>query len=315
MKRDAELIKRGIMSFIQRNGPSLPIQISKSIQMDGIFTSAFLSELFHDQLVKMSHMRVGSSPIYFIPEQEPLIEKYGESYLKSKEREAFFLLKENKFLIDSEQDPAIRVALRAIKDFALPIPQGEDTVWKYFKALEEVPKIKEIPKPEENLKDESPRTINEQKEVITEPKTKKELINTSGERSEPTLERIGEREIHTQKQVPKKQTFRKQTKIKKPDDKFFNKVKEFLAEKNAEILEIISAGKSELMLRVKTNGKEKILIAYNKKSISEKEIIHAHKKSQEFNLPFLVMSLGEMPKKTNELIEALKSLAEIEKIE
>jgi myosin heavy subunit len=314
MKRDAELIKRGIIGFIQRNGPSLPIQISKSIQMDGIFASAFLSELVYEKLLRMSHMRVGSSPVYFIPEQEPLMERYGESYLKSKERDAFFLLKENKFLKDSEQEPAIRVALRAIKDFALPIQQGNEIVWKYFKTLENIPQqIIVEPQTPKLIQQEviSPVIINtnppEQKEVIIE-----RVIEKS---KEPQKETIPPKEIITKKEKPKKLSQKKYASSKKQDNKFLEKVKEFLAEKNAEILEIISTGKSDLILKVRLNNKEKMLIAYNKKSISEKEIIQAHKKSLEYNLPFLVMSLGDMPKKLNDLIEALKSLAEIEKIE
>ena len=68
----------------------------------------------------------------------------------------------------------------------------------------------------------------------------------------------------------------------------------------------------ELILKVKTNNKEKILVAHNRKRITEKDIVDAHKKSQKFNLPFLVMSLGKISKKLNELIEAIKVLSDIE---
>lgn len=71
----------------------------------------------------------------------------------------------------------------------------------------------------------------------------------------------------------------------------------------------------ELILRIKTNDKEKILVAYNKKRITEKEIINAYKKSQKFNLPFWVMSLGNISKKLSELIDAIRILSDIEKIE
>ena len=80
-------------------------------------------------------MRVGSSPLYFIQGQEPMLEKFAE-HLKSKEREAFTLLKEKSFLKDLEQLPAIRVALREIKDFAIPFRNGEEIVWRFLTAQE-----------------------------------------------------------------------------------------------------------------------------------------------------------------------------------
>jgi hypothetical protein len=91
-------------------------------------------------------------------------------------------------------------------------------------------------------------------------------------------------------------------------------VKEFLEEKDAEILEIISAGKSELVLRIKSKTKEKILVAYNKKKISEKDIVYAHKKAQKYEIPFLIMSRGEISKKLSDFIEAVKILSDVEKI-
>ena len=57
-------------------------------------------------------------------------------YLNQKEKEALTLLKSQKILEDDRMEPAIRVALRAIKDFAIPlrIKSEEDAklFWKYF---------------------------------------------------------------------------------------------------------------------------------------------------------------------------------------
>ncbi|MFC1682475.1 hypothetical protein ACFL0X_02575, partial [Nanoarchaeota archaeon] len=72
--------------------------------------------------------RVGSSPVYFLEGQERGLEGFS-NHLKSKEKEAFDLLKEKKFLGDSEIEPAIRVALRAIKDFAVPFERDGKVIW------------------------------------------------------------------------------------------------------------------------------------------------------------------------------------------
>ena len=59
---------------------------------------------------------------------------------------------------------------------------------------------------------------------------------------------------------------------------------------------------------------EKLLVAYNKKRISELDILNAHKKASEKNLPYVILSLGETSKKLTSFIEAIKDLSGIEKI-
>lgn len=152
-QQDTSQIKEKIMSFLRNNGPSIPIKIGKEIEQNGLFTSAFLSELLSEKRINMSNMRVGSSSIYFIPGQEKGLENYIQ-HLKPREREAFELLKTNKILEDRKQEPAIRVALRSIKDFAIPIQREEELFWKYFQANDEEIKIPErIP---ETIQKENP---------------------------------------------------------------------------------------------------------------------------------------------------------------
>ncbi|GAH57222.1 unnamed protein product, partial [marine sediment metagenome] len=95
---------------------------------------------------------------------------------------------------------------------------------------------------------------------------------------------------------------------------FFNKVKEFLSEKSIELIDIISFSRNESILRVKDIEGNKIVVAYNKKRISDNDIIKAAKKSAGFNLPYIVLSLGEPLKKVRELILAVKNLHFIEKL-
>lgn len=331
MQRNAQEIKEKITRFIRIRGPSLPVHISKEAGLSILFTSAFLSELLSEKAIKMSEMRVGSSPLYFIQGQEPQLEKFGIENLKGKEKEALLLIKEKKFLSDKEQEPATRVALQSLRDFAMRFTKNSEIYWKYFLADEKefyvpIEKPKKAEEIVEELKQET------QKQIIAPEEIENKIVIQKIEESSPT--EINETkkplDIFDKKEIPKKQeTKEKKVAKKKPEkkapkkttasqkvqEKFFDKVKEFLSEKQADILEIISANKSELILKIRTDSKEKILIAYNQKKITEKEIIQAHKKSKEYSLPYLIMSLGEMPKKLSELIEALKTLAEIEKIE
>ncbi len=282
--QNAMQIKEKIITFIRLRGPSLPVHISKETGLSILFASAFLSELFHEKKIKISNLKIGSSPLYFIPGQESQLEKFS-NYLKSKEKEAFIILKEKKFLKDADQEPSIRVALREIKDFAIPFKREEEIYWRYFII------------PETELK-------NEQKK---ENQDKGKELGIFDKKSSETLE--------TKKIIKKKSPKKKAATSKKRDDNFFNKIKEFLNNKNIEIRDIQGFDKNSLTLKVNENNEERLLIAYNKKRIIDTDLIRAHKKALDQKLPYILLSLGEPPKKLNDLILAIKDLSEINKIE
>ncbi len=268
--QDTTNIKLKIISLIEQKGPNLPVRIAGELGLSPLFASAFLSELLSEKKIKISNLRVGNSPLYFISGQEPKLEDFSE-HLKSKEKEAFLLLKENKFLVDAKQEPAIRIALRAIKDFAIPFGKDEKLIWRYFTIPESefkrTEEIKEIPKKETEKKQET-----------------------------------------KEKKIVKKRI------AKKRDEKFFDKVKEFLSEKSIEIIGIEGVSQNNITLKINKNNKEELVIAYNKRRIGEEEIIKANKQAKEIGLPYTILSLGEPTKKIQNLIEAAKNLSKIEKL-
>jgi hypothetical protein len=286
--QDTSKIKEKIITTFRNKGPSLPVHIAKEVEMSILFTSAFLSELIGEKQIKISNMRVGSSPVYYLPGQESSLENYSE-HLRSKEKEAYLLLKEKKFLKDKELEPAIRVAIREIKDFAIPLRLNEEIWWRYFTAdeseIQKTPEAKEIPKEEINEKE------------IEEPENKKEL------------------NIFEEKSVEEKPKKKTSSKRAKPGEKFLEKVKEFLLKSSVEIISIEGLKKEELVLKVRINGEEQILVAFNKKKIGEKEILKASKTASEFGLKYSVFSMGELPKKMSDLITALKNIKDIGKVE
>ena len=99
MVQDTSELKEKILSTFKQRGPSLPVHIAGATGLSILFASAFLSELFSEKKIKISHMKVGSSPIYFLPGQEHLLENFSQ-YIKGKEKETFLLLKEKKILKD-----------------------------------------------------------------------------------------------------------------------------------------------------------------------------------------------------------------------
>lgn len=298
MNQDTSIIKEKIINFLRQKGPSLPVHIASEAEQSILFTSAFLSELLSEQRIKMSYMRVGSSPIYFLSGQEPQLQKYAETHLKSKEKEAYLLLKDKKILQDSVQHPAIRVALREIKDFAIPFryssDKNQELYWRFFTATSEEVNKKN---PQEETKE-----IQEQKnpEKNTEIKKQSEDKKTNSEIKK--------------KKVAKKKTVKRKTSSSK-NDKFFNKIKEHLNQKQIEIEDIIDFSKKDLTLKIKDRNEEKILVAYNKKKLNDADLINAYKKAKDYNLKYIILSLGEPYKKTQDLIKAIKNLKNIEKIQ
>lgn len=289
MVKDTSEIKEKILTILKNRGPSLPVHIAKEMELSILFSSAFLSELLSEKKVRMSNMRVGSSPIYFITGQEPLLEKFSQ-YLKSREKDAFLFLKEKKFLKDSDQEPAIRVALREIKDFAIPFKKNEEIIWRFFIVNEE------------DFKSE--KKLIEEKII--------EIPKRNGEKQSKTSEEKSLGIFDKSKKSRKIKTSKRKTTQK--ENKFFNRVKEFLSENSLELLDIESFSKNEIILRVRKEGREKILFAYNKKRVNDNDIIKSSKKSLEFSLPYIILSLGEPLKKIRELIEAAKNLSSIEKL-
>src|SRR3989344_6214488 len=106
-----------VLALVRQRGPILPIHISKHINDNILMTSARLSELLSYKKIKISNIKVGGSPLYYFEGQEIKLQNFADN-LRGVERKAYDMLLENKLLRDTTQEPAIRVALRQIKDFA-----------------------------------------------------------------------------------------------------------------------------------------------------------------------------------------------------
>ena len=77
ISQSASEIKEKIFIILKKNGPSLPVHIAKEINLSMLFTSAFLADMLSEKRIRMSDMRVGSSPIYFLPDQESMLENFS----------------------------------------------------------------------------------------------------------------------------------------------------------------------------------------------------------------------------------------------
>ena len=199
-------MKGRIVSFMKIRGPCLPIHISKETKTTLLLASAFLSDLASEKTIKISNMKVGGSPLYFLPGQENMLENF-EKFLNHKEREALSKIKTARILKDDELEPAIRVALRSMNDFALPYPikfkEASLLFWQYYLTSEEEArqkisdKLEQMqPKQEEKQETKEKEKIQEQLEEIkteltqiSEPEIK-EKIETKTEIKEEAKQEI-----------------------------------------------------------------------------------------------------------------------------
>ncbi len=275
-------IKLKILEILKSRGPSLPVHVARETNLSSIFASAFLSELLNEKSIKISHMRVGGSPLYFLKTQESQLEKFYQ-YLPGKEKEAFLLLKEKSILKDSLLPPPIRVALRNLGDFAIPFRKNEEVFWKYF--------LYEEPAEKQEIEKKPEREKEKQEKVTTTKSIEKPLI-----------------EIKPQKKKIKNEQA----------NKFLEEVKNFLIKKDIELLEEISIDKKEIIGKIRINsdlGKIIfLLIAKDKKRVTEADIIKSYQTSIDKKMPCYLLSKGELSKKIKELLLNYKNILKVDKI-
>jgi len=272
-------IHNKIIEIIEEKGPSLPIQIAKRIGMSSLFTSAFLSELTEEKKLKMSHLKVGGSRLYLIPGQELLLENFYK-FLHAKEAEAFLLLKEKGILKDSEQEPAIRVALRSIRDFAIGFKQNEEIFWRYITVSE--PEVKEPAK--------KPIILKQKSKPTTKQKTKTTFQNPLAQQT---------------------------TKKQKSKSGFVEKVIE-LFNKNYKILEEKEYKQKEynciIQIRTELGPMNFLTQAKDKKTISETDIKKLLSVAQSIPLPALILYTGKLSKKAENYAQEYSSILKTKRI-
>ncbi|MDP3734759.1 MAG: hypothetical protein Q8R37_06015, partial [Nanoarchaeota archaeon] len=110
-----------IVEFLKVIGPTLPAKVAKNIKSEIIIASAHLSDLAGQGLVKISSLKVGGSPLYYLPGQEAQIYPFAAGNINPKDLQVLERLKEEKVLQEASLDLLSKVALRSLRDFAVPL--------------------------------------------------------------------------------------------------------------------------------------------------------------------------------------------------
>jgi len=272
--------RESIMQTIRMNGPVIPAQIAKVIGTDIMIASATLSELVSNNILKISNIKFGSTPLYYLPGQESRLQDFAKN-LHEKDKKAYDLLMQKKILRDKTAEPIVRVALRSIKDFAVPlqvkINDNVEIFWKWYLITnEEATKIiKEIIK------------FDEPKEILHEKEVKKE----------------------------EKKTFIDKT----SEDVFLNEIKKYLEKNNIKLIEEkIVKKNSDLDLVIEVPSAVGSLTYYckakSKKRISDSDLSSAFVQGQLKKLPVLFLTKGDLTKKAKEMLSKEFKNIKIKKI-
>jgi hypothetical protein len=128
----------------------------------------------------------------------------------------------------------------------------------------------------------------------------------------------GRKSIKGKKNKNKIKSVNTTKKSKRKEENFFERIKEFLKNKNIELLDIINFKDDQATLKIKEGGKEKIFVFINSKKLTEEEIIKLNKKINSLNLNYTnyeIYFFGELSKKIKEVYDSMRIIEKIGKIE
>ncbi|MBS3169158.1 hypothetical protein J4210_01635 [Candidatus Woesearchaeota archaeon] len=130
-----------ILEFLKVTGPTIPTKVAKIIQTDIIIASAHLSDLASQRKVRISSLKFGGSPLYYLPGQEEQLYAFAAGNLNAKDMVVLENLNAKGVLREADLDLLSKVALRALKDFAVPLQvrtsDNSELFWKWHLLTDE----------------------------------------------------------------------------------------------------------------------------------------------------------------------------------
>ena len=283
-----------ILSFIKAKGPVIPVQVSKEIKDSILMASARLSELLGAKKIRISSLKVGGSPLYYLSGQEEMLQSFAGN-LSHMEKKAYDLLSQSKVLQDSAQEPAVRVALRQVKDFAVPLNvtynDKKEVFWKWyiFGNSEAESIIKET-----LSKAPVQKQVNEEPALpLSTGYTEKKAIDEKPASSE------------SQKILLRKEAIKKPKQLE--DKSHEKRAINFFASNKILVIESIEAKKSSdssFIVELQTSiGSIRYFCKFKgKKSINDADLSSALVQAQSKNLPLLFLGSGVLTKKAQEML-------------
>ena len=283
---------------MKNKGPILPVEVAKVINSNILLASAYLSEFVSNGTIKVSKVKVGGSPVYFLPNQEAKLENFIPK-LNEKEQRAVQELKQNKVLKDSELQPLQRVGLRNSRDFAKPVEvvinNQKQLFWRWF--LTPKSEVESIIRKKYFKQKVTPAHTEKASENILE----KQKPNVRQEHSiqAPLIK------THDTVLEDAKGKFTEQQKTEKS---FYDKIRDFFEEHNIKTTQQEIIKKNKHYWFIAENPASIGYITYyceakNKKTIASSDLSDAFVKAQNKRLPLLYITNGKPNKSTQEMMD------------
>lgn len=300
------LTRDAVLAVLQRQGPSIPVQIRKAIgEGDTFMIGAILTELKEAGKVKVSNTKRGGSPFYYVTEHTSrLVELIPD--LGEKDRRAARLLQERKVLKDTDQDPLVRVCLRQIKDFAVPlevkIKEEKQLFWKWYQTpnQEAEQRIRELlgitPKPAPQQPPKEPVEAPAQKAP--------EAPRTAPAKAAATETREAEEE-ELPEAVPASKLLKEHDDT---GDELLKTILEYFAEKRIQVITKDVKRKNaeiefEVTLPTAVGRVEYFCKAKSKKKNNDGDLSSAYLQGQAKKLPVLYITTGDVTKKAKDKLK------------
>ncbi|HLD00671.1 MAG TPA: hypothetical protein VJC39_02915 [Candidatus Nanoarchaeia archaeon] len=124
-----------IIDFLKATGPTLPAKVARNINTDILLASAHLSDLSSRNKLKISSLKIGGSPLYYLPGQEDQLYQFAAGNINPKDFAVLEQIREQKVLREEGLSLLAKVALRSLKDFAVPLQVSSngkvELFWKW----------------------------------------------------------------------------------------------------------------------------------------------------------------------------------------
>ncbi len=322
-----------IFDFVKKS-PVVPGNIAKELQTNTIMAGAMLAEMCDRKILKTSALRVGGSPLYYVPGTESLLLNFRQS-LNEKDRRAVERLEKELILRESELDPLTRVSLQQVKDFSYPLivehNGKEERFYKWF-LLEDKdaePLIRQKLEPEKAVLPE-PQTpplapevskVDPPKQQLQEPKKEPKVKTDTKVEADSHKLPTTNNKLPTTNPQPSPSNLQPasvQQTLSPPDlsvlqGEFGDKVKAFFEKTGVIVKECsIIKKKTEFDLIIELPSAFGRLPYYckvrSKKKLNESDISSAFVQGQLRKLPILLITDGELNKQGQSVLDQLKAV-------
>ncbi|MGM5482698.1 MAG: hypothetical protein ACQESF_04510 [Nanobdellota archaeon] len=307
--------KQKIIEFIRANGPSVPTQIANYFGESSFIIGAMLSELAKAKEIYFSKLKLGASPLYYLYEQRHKLQDYSD-HLNEKDKEAYELLKQRGVLYDRDLTPLLRVSLRTITDFAVPVKvsagDNEELFWRWY--LTPLESIKE--KISERLygkkEDEPPAENNHAPEPVAQEKPNEPMPENDEAREEK-----GQSEDTKQPPTPtqnmaqenEKQEVQSSLDDSEPECNLHMQVKSYCKKTGIKIKNSHQIRKNqeieyEVIVPSAIGELRYFCRAKSKKKLNENDLANIYLAAKRKDLPALLLTTGDLTKKAENSLES-----------